>query len=64
MVGSAQDNVVENFDFKELPGSDEIASNLDVGFGWSRLTTRMIMRDYDCSGARHNSKPEDFTGMA
>jgi len=22
------------------------------------------MRDYDCSGARHNSQPKDFPGMA
>ena len=31
MVGIANDDVVEDFDFQKLTGSDEVASDFDVG---------------------------------
>ena len=35
MVGIPDDDVVEDFDFEKLAGSNEIAGNLDVRFGRS-----------------------------
>ncbi len=43
MVRISHDDVIEDFDFQKLTGSDEVASNLDVRFGRSRFTTRMIV---------------------
>ena len=37
------DNVIENFDFDKLAGSNEVAGNLDVRFGRSRLAARMVV---------------------
>ena len=54
MVWISNDDMIEDFDFEKLPGSDEIASDFYVGFGWGRLTARMIMRDNDCGGTRHD----------
>ena len=54
VVWVANDDVIENFDFEKLARSNEVTSNFDVGLGWSRLTARMIMRDDDCGGARHD----------
>ena len=54
MVRIAHDDVVEDFDFEKLAGSDEIASNLDVRFGRGRFTARVIVGDYDCGSTRHD----------
>ncbi len=54
VAGIANDDVIENFDFEKLARSNEVAGDFDVGLGWSRLTARMIVRDDDCSGARHD----------
>jgi hypothetical protein len=35
MVGISNDDVVENFDFEKLAGSDEVAGDFDVRFGGS-----------------------------
>ena len=35
--------MVEEFDFKELTSSNEVAGDLNVGFGRSRITARMIV---------------------
>lgn len=32
MVGISNDDVVENFDFEKLAGSDEVAGDFDVRF--------------------------------
>ena len=37
MAGIAHDDVVENFDFEKLSGSNEVASDFDVRLGWSRI---------------------------
>ena len=54
VVWVSNDDVIENFDFEKLARSNEVTSDFDVGLGWSRLTARMIMRDDDCGGARHD----------
>ena len=43
MAGMSHDNVIENFDFQKLTGSNEIPSDFDVCLRWSRITTRMIV---------------------
>ncbi|MPM99071.1 hypothetical protein SDC9_146261 [bioreactor metagenome] len=55
VVGVANYDVIENFDFEKLTRSNEVTGDFDVGLGWSRLTARMIVRDDDCGGARHDS---------
>ena len=54
VVWVSNDDVIENFDFEKLTRSNEVTGDFDVGLGWSRLTARMIMRDDDCGGARHD----------
>lgn len=54
MVWVSDDDVIENFDLEKLPRSNEVTGDFDVGLGWSWLTARMIVRDDDCGGARHN----------
>ena len=48
VAGIAHDDVVENFDFEKLSGSNEVASDFDVRLGWSRITARMIVANDDC----------------
>ena len=54
VVWVSNDDVIENFDFEKLTRSNEVTGDFDVGLGWSRLTARMIMRNDDCGGARHD----------
>ena len=54
VAGIAYDDVIENFDFEKLARSNEVTGDFDVGLGWSRLTARMIVRDDDCGGTRHD----------
>lgn len=63
MIWVPQYYMVEDFDFEKLSGSDEIASDFNVRFGRSWFTAWMIVRDHDCCGARHNSKPKDLPWM-
>ena len=54
VAGIAYDNVIENFDFEKLTRSNEVTSDFDVGLGRCCFTARMIVRDDDCSGTRHD----------
>ena len=63
MIGIADDNVVENLDFKKLPSSNEVTSDFDVRLGWSRITTRMIVTNNDCRCACHDCQSENLPGM-
>ncbi len=54
VVWVTNDDVIENFDFEKLSRSNEVTGDFDVRLGWSRLTARMIVRDDDCGGARHD----------
>ena len=63
VVWVTNDDVIENFDFEKLARSNEVTGDFDVRLGWSRLTARMIVRDYDGRGARHDSQTEYFAGM-
>jgi hypothetical protein len=46
--------LIENFDFEKLTRANEVTGDFDVGLRWSRLPARMIVRDDDCGGARHD----------
>jgi hypothetical protein len=50
----SEDAVIENFDLQELPGSNEVTSDFDVGFRRGRFTARMVVRDDNCAGTRHD----------
>src|SRR2546422_5991230 len=63
VVWISNDDVVEDFDFEKLAGSDEIASDFDVRFGWRRFAARMIVSDYDCGRTRHDCQTEYFPWM-
>ena len=63
MVGISDDNVVENFDFEQLTGSNEITGNFYVGFRWSWITARVRMRDNDCGSTCHYCQSENFPRM-
>ena len=54
VVGVANDDVIENFDFEKLARSNEVTGDFDVRLGWSRLTARMIVCDDDCGSACHD----------
>ena len=62
MVGITDDDVVEDFDFKKLAGSDEVVGDFDVGFARGRVSTGVIVRDHDCGRAGHdrNLHPNRF----
>ena len=52
--GVSNDDVIEDFNFEKLTSSNEVTSDFNVGFRWSRFTARMIVRDDDCGGTRHD----------
>lgn len=54
MTGIANNDVVENFDFQKLTRSNEVTGDFDVGLGWGGFTARMIVRDDDGGGTRHD----------
>jgi hypothetical protein len=35
--------MVNNFDFQELAGADQIPGGLDVGIAWGRVATGVVM---------------------
>ena len=45
-------DVVEHFDLQELPSSNEVTSDFDVGFRWGRLPAGMVMRECDVKVAQ------------
>ena len=54
VAGITYDNVIENFDFEKLTRSNEVTGDFDVGFGRGCFTARMIVRDDDGGGTRHD----------
>ena len=54
MVGISNDDVIEDFDFEKLTGSDEIASNFDVRLGRSGITAGMVVGDNNCRSTGHD----------
>ncbi len=43
MIWVSNDDVVEDFDFEKLTGSNEVSGNFDVRFRWSWITARVRM---------------------
>ena len=54
VIGSPDDDVIENFNFQKLTGSDEVAGDFDVCLGWSRVAARMIVANDDCCCTCHD----------
>jgi hypothetical protein len=44
VVGLPNDDVVEDFDFQKLSGTDEVASDFDVRFAWTRVAARVVVK--------------------
>lgn len=63
MIGIANDDVVENFDFEKLTGSNEVLGDFDVRFRWGWITTRVRMRDNDCGSTCHYCQSENSPRM-
>jgi len=63
MIWISNDDVVENFDFEKLTGSNEITGDFYVRFRWSRITARVRMRDNDCGSTGHYCQSKDFPRM-
>ena len=63
MIWISNYDVVENFDFEKLTGSNEITDDFDVRFRWSWITARMRMRDNDCGGICHYCQSKNFPRM-
>src|SRR2546425_7730909 len=60
---SANDDVVEHFDLKQLSGSNEITRDFDVGLRGRWVAAWMIVDEHDSRGIRRNGPLEDFAGM-
>jgi hypothetical protein len=55
--------MVNQFDFQELTGTNQIARHLDVGIRWYGFTVRMIMDDDDRSRRGDDGATKHFTRM-
>ena len=53
--------MIENFDFHELPGADQVAGHLDVGFARRWIAAGMIVHKHNRRGVRGNGVFKDFT---
>ena len=63
MIWVSNDDVVENFDFEKLTGSNEVAGDFDVRFRWGGITARVRMRDNNCGSTCHYCQPENLPRM-
>jgi len=63
VVGVPDDDVVEDFDFQELAGADEVAGYLDVGFRRGRFPARVVMGQDNRGGACDNRQTEHLAWM-
>ncbi len=63
MIWVSNYDVVENFNFEKLTGSNEIAGDFYIGFRWSWITARVRMRDNDCGSTCHYCQSKNFPRM-
>ena len=47
MIWIPHDHVIDNFNFQELAGPDQVAGDLDVPLGRLRLPARVIVHEHD-----------------
>ena len=59
----SDDYVVEDFDFHQLTGADEVTGHFDVGFGRLRLAARVIVHHDNCARGGDDCRPEHFSRM-
>jgi hypothetical protein len=64
MIWISHDIMIEEFDLKELTGSDEIARYTDIRFGRLWFTTGMVVGHYGGRGAGDNCQTEYFPWRA
>lgn len=63
MIWISNDDVVEDFDFEKLTGSNEVTGDFDVRFRWGWISARVRMRDYDCGSTCHYCQSKNFPRM-
>lgn len=59
----ADDDVVEDFQAKQLPASDEFPGDTDVGVARGRVAPRMVVHHQDGVGRRDDGRTEHFPRM-
>ena len=57
----ADDDMVNDFDFEQLPSTNEIPRHFDVGFGRRRIATGMIVHQNDRTTRRDDSWAKNLT---
>src|SRR4029077_11313233 len=63
LSGATDDYVIEDFDLKNLPGSNQIPGHLDVRLRRCRITARVVMCEHHGRGIRGNSRFKDLSRM-
>jgi len=57
------DDVIENVNLEQLTGTNEVASEANIGFGWTGFTTWMIVHQDDRGCACDDCETENFSRM-
>jgi len=60
---ATDDNMIKNFDAKDLAGLNELACDSDILGAWRWIAGRVIVRKNDGGGIVQKSPAKDFTGM-
>lgn len=60
---TAEDDVVEQFDFEQVTGASEVARDADVGLGRQWIAAGVIMGKDDGVGVGRNGAPKHFAGV-
>jgi len=60
---AADDDMVQDLDFQQLPGANQVTRHFDVGFGRRRVAAGMVVHQYDRGGVGLDGGPEHLARM-
>ena len=63
MAWVPDDDVVEHFDFEQLPGPNKVAGEFDVRFRWRRFARWVVVHEHNRGGAPDDRRPEHLARM-
>ena len=63
MATAANNDVVDNGDFKQLSGTNQFTGASDVRIGWLRVPTWMVVHQQDPMGGSNYGGPVNFSTM-
>ena len=63
MGGVSDDDMIEDFDLQELASTDQVASDLDVGFARRGVSARVVVHEDKRRGASHHGQTENADRM-